>query len=185
MKNNIYAGRLSDEDAGLFYKVWMGLLDYVNQKHQIEPGLGKITSPKNVNIQMLLPVRDKLWKDVSVIDEYIKTSNLSADEIDILEGWKNAVRGDFILMKHLKRYSVLMTTESSPLLYGVIGIYSTWDEMIPKERLPVAINCALMPFKGRIVYDSLLRGGNVTYGSGYKKGFNDAYRSSKGQYGII
>ena len=183
--NAIVKGCLPDEDSALFYKLWMGLLDYVNRKFSVEPGLGKITSPENTDIHMLLPVRDKLWEDVSVIDEYIVKARLPADEIIILEGWKNAVCGDFILMKHLKKYSVLMTNEIIPLLYGVTGIYSKWDELIQKERLPVVINCALIPFKGRIIYDSLLRGGNVTYGSNYKKRFNEAYRGSKARYGII
>ena len=185
MKNNVITGRLADEDAELFYKLWMGLLNFVNQKHKVKPGLGKLSSPKNVNIQMLMPVRDKLWEDVSIIDEYIETATLSGDEAFILAGWKDAVCGDFILIKHLKKYSVLMTPESTPLLYGVTGIYSTLGEMVPKERLPVSINCALIPFRGRVIYDSMLRGGNVTYGSGYRKGFNDACRTSKEQYGII
>ena len=186
-KSTIVPGRLSDEDAVLFYKLWMGLLDYVNRKHSIDASLGKIISPKGMDINRLLPIRDRLWESESFIDEYIVAAKkaLSADEITILEGWKKPICGKFLVMKHLKKYSVLMTHDSTPLLYGVVGIYSTLDEMIPKERLPVAVSSALIPFKGRIMYDSFFRGGNVSFGSSYKKSFNEAYRSSKAQYGII
>ena len=62
------------------------------------------------------------------IDEYINAEkdSLAAGEVAIIKGWKNAVCGDFIIMKHLKKYSVLMTNEPSPLLYGTIRIMSKW-----------------------------------------------------------
>ena len=186
-KTNPFAGRLSDEDAALFYKLWLGLLDYVNRIHKIDTSLGKLISPSGLDIKKLLPIRDKLWEDVSVIDEYINAEkdSLAADEVAIIEGWKSAISGDFIVMKHLKKYSALMTNEPSPLLYGVLGIMGTWEAMISKDRLPTIVNCALLPFKGAIVYDSFVRGGNIKYGSGYKQSFNNTYRSSKEQYGII
>ena len=186
-KANVLMGHLTDKDAELFYKLWMGLLDYVNQRYKIEPSLGRLSSPKNLDIDKLLPVRDRLWEDRRVIDEYVKASKkaLSPDEISILEGWKKAICGDFIMMKHLKKYSVMMQPEALPLLYGVIGIYSTWDEMISQERLPVTVECALLPFKGKIIYDSMIRVDSVIFGAGYRKSFNASYRSSKARYGII
>ena len=186
-KINPFAGRLSDEDSALFYKLWMGLLDYVNQVHGVDKSLGKLTSPAGLDIRKLMPIRDKLWSEITAIDEYIfnSKSKLSDEEVAILKGWKKAVSGDFIVMKHLKNYSVLMTNEASPLLYGSIGIMSTWEELIPKGMLPTSVNCTLIPFKGKIINDSFLRGGNICYGSGYKSSFNDAYRTSKALYGII
>ncbi len=186
-KMNPFAGRLSDEDAALFYKLWMGLLDYVNQAYDVDKSLDKLTSPAGLDIRKLMPIRDKLWSENTAIDEYVfnNKGRLSNEEVSILKGWKNAVHGDFIVMKHLKKHSVLMTNDASPLLYGAIGIMSAWEEMIPKDMLPTPVNCALMPFKGEIIYDSFLRGGNIRYGSGYKKSFNDAFCASKALYGII
>jgi hypothetical protein len=186
-KPNPFAGRLSDEDAQLFYKLWMGLLNYVNQAYGVDESLGTLTSPAEHDIGKLIPIRDKLWSETTAISEYVFNyrKHLSEEETAILNGWKQAVAGNFIAMKHLKNYSVLMTTEASPFLYGTVGIMSKWEDMIPKEMLPVTVNCVLLPFKGAIIYDSFLRGGNIRYGSSYKKGLNDAYRSSKEQYGII
>jgi len=158
----------------------------VNQKYELQPGLGRLTSPAGLDAAKLLPLRDKLWEDVAVINEYIASvKSLGSQEKAILIGWKQAVDGQFTVMKLLKNYAVLMTGDRVPLIYGVVGIYSTWDEMIPKERLPVVVHCGLLPFEGRIIYDSLLRGGNISYGPGYAKSFNAAYRSAKARYGII
>ena len=68
--------RLSDKDAKLFYKIWLGLICFVNKKHNIEPNLGDVKSPKGIDAQKLLPIKDKLWADVSVIDEYIPALGL-------------------------------------------------------------------------------------------------------------
>jgi len=184
---NSLSGRLSEADAALFYKLWMGLLDYVNCKFQIDNSLGKLLSPRGLDIEKLLPIRDKLWTDIVLIDEYIENEkkSLSNDEITILRGWKTAVCDKFIVMKHLKKYSVLMTSEQSPLLFGTIGIMSTWEELVPTEMLPVMIDCVLIPFRNEIIYDSFLLGGNIRFGSSYKKSFNNAYRASKELYGII
>ena len=180
-------GCLSADDAALFYKLWIGLLDYVNSVYGVNKKLGRITSPAGLEISSLLPIRDKLWGERTAISEYIfnNKNRLTEEETDILKGWKNAVAGDFILMKHLKKHTVLMTNEPAPLLYGAEGIMSTWEEMIPKDRLPTVINTVLIPFKGKIIYDSIVRGGNIRYGAGYQKGLNESYRSAKSQYGII
>jgi len=180
-------GCLSSEDAALFYKLWMGLLDYVNRKHKIEPSLGRLITPAGLDIKKLLPIREKIWGNVGIIDEYTayEKKTLSADEMAILKGWKNMVRGDFIVMKHLKKHSIFMTNDSSPLIYGVVGIMSTWEEMVPKDILPTTVQCVLLPFKEVILYDGIIKGGNVRFGPSYSKSFNDAYRASKALYGII
>jgi hypothetical protein len=41
----------------------------------------------------------------------------------VLMSWRaNFVSGKFIIYKHLKKYTVFMSTDENPKLYGVIGI---------------------------------------------------------------
>lgn len=179
--------RLSDKDAKLFYKLWLGLIYFVNKKHNIEPNLGDVKSPKGIDAQKLLPIKDKLWADVSVIDEYIGhvSTSLNEEECEILSGWKNFVGGQVIAVKHLKNYTVFMTQGDNAQLYGAIGIYSTFEEIIPKWAMPKMVDIILLPFKGRIIFDSLLRPYNINFGSGYRSDINDVYRSLKEKYGVI
>ncbi len=179
-------GRLSDDDAQLFYRLWLGLLDYVNRKHKIDKTIGRLSSPKGLDIRRLIPIREKLLRDASAIDEYIALNAcLNDEEKVILSGWKKAVENDFIIMKHFKKHSVLMTIERTPLLYGVVGIYSTWGEMVPKEILPTTVRTVLLPFNGRVIYDGIIQNDKIRYGGGYKKSFNAAYHCAKNGYGII
>jgi len=180
---------LSDSDAKLFYKLFLGLICYVNEKYQIEPTLGQVDSPKGLAFKTLQPIKKKLWEESGVIDEYIgRTQDLTDDERDILSGWKNhRLAGDFVLMKHLKNYTVAMTykDDDDARLYGVIGIYSGIDEMMPKSVLPKMVTMVLLPFKGQIIYDSFFETKNIRFGSGYRQSFTEVYNKIKGKYGII
>jgi len=181
--------RLANEDVILFYKLWLGLICFVNRKHNIDPELGEVTSPAGLDVKTLAPIKNKLWKEPGVIDEYIRDrwGTLSKEERDILTGWKNnRLSGEFVLIKHEKDYSVFMpvTNEEDTRLYGVIGIISPFAEMVPKEALPMMLNVVLLPFKGRIIFDSIFSGRNIRFGSGYKNSFGELYRDLKKQYGI-
>ena len=139
-KSKANTNHLTDEESKLFYKLWMSLLNYVNRKYKIDPELGRLETPANLDIKRLIPIREKLWENVSVIDEYVQTdNNLAEGEKEILLSWKQAVYGEFILLKHVKNYSVFLTSERYPLSFAVTGIISTFDELFPKDRLPTTM----------------------------------------------
>ena len=48
---------------------------------------------------------------------------MSEEEIDIVVGWKNAVRGTFVVDRHIKKGSILVTADKK--VYLVKGIYSS------------------------------------------------------------
>src|SRR5262249_43338341 len=47
------------------------------------------------------------------------------------------------------------------------------------------IKTTLLPFKDRIVYDSLIRGYNVSFGPGIRRSMNESYKEAKERFGII
>jgi len=59
---------LSKDEAQIFYKLWLSLLEYTNKKYKINPKLGKLVSAKSINPQDLMPIKNKLWEDKSLID---------------------------------------------------------------------------------------------------------------------
>jgi len=70
-------------------------------------------------------------------------------------------------------------------LYGVVGIACTIKEMFPSFALPRYSKAVLLPFEGKIIYDSLLTTYNITYGSNMRKSFNEEYRELKNKAGVI
>jgi hypothetical protein len=50
--------------------------------------------------------------------------------------------------------------------------------------LPVMVEAVLLPFEGKIIYDSLIAPYKVSFGSGLRNRFNHAYRTAQELYGV-
>lgn len=175
---------LNDTDIKRFYHIWFNILEYVNENFNIVPELKNIHSMKNVNPQDIQPIRERLWRDDSILDDIVNKNpfNLSISDLNIVESWKYRISDKFIIMKHLKKYTVMMGNKR---LYGVLGIVTPLCEMFPTYRIPLFVEAVLIPFEGKIIYDSILAPYNITFGSGSRRGFNDEYREIKNKFGII
>jgi len=103
-------------------------------------------------------------------------------ELSLVASWRKRIAGDFLIYKHLKKYTVFMGNGG---LYGVVGIACTIKEMFPSFALPRYSKAVLLPFEGKIIYDSLLTTYNITYGSNMRKSFNEEYRELKNKAGVI
>lgn len=110
---------------------------------------------------------------------------MNISELELIDSWKRRVSGKFILLKHLKRYSVLLHSEIDGKVYGLIGIIDSITEMFDASRLPVYLDAVLLPFENKIIYDSFFIPYNIHFGSGARRNFNDEYRELKGKYGVI
>jgi hypothetical protein len=53
------------------------------------------------------------------------------------------------------------------------------------RQLPFLCKTILLPFKGQIIYDGLLSGYNITFGSGIRRRLKDSYNDAKKRQGII
>lgn len=175
---------LREEDVKRFYNIWFNLLDYTNVKYKIAPKINGLAHSRRVNPEDISPIRDRLWIDNTILDDIVAMNPLHFSEADlsIINSWKNRVSGKFILLKHLKNYSIFLGNHN---IYGVSGIVSPIDEMFPTFILPLMVEAVLLPFEGIIIYDSLLTPYPVKFGSGAKKGFQDEYREFKGKSGIV
>ncbi|MDR2642504.1 MAG: hypothetical protein LBC74_06895 [Planctomycetaceae bacterium] len=81
--------RLSPDDGNLFFSNFLGLLSYVNDKYNLIPNFGHPKSPEGLPFENVITLKDKLWGDVTIIDEYIDSlENVPEEHIQILKGWK-------------------------------------------------------------------------------------------------
>ena len=178
---------LGEVEVKRFYHTWLGLLDFTNRTRNIVPELKVSRDPKVLNPQQLLPIKDKLWEDESIIDEYLKQNEkmFDAAERDTIMSWKRRVSGRFIIMKHLKNYTVFMHSKEGGKLYGVTGISTSIEDMFPAPSLPLYAKATLVPFAGKIIYDSLMNPYQISFGSNTRKNLNDDYRNLKSVHGIV
>jgi hypothetical protein len=178
---------LGDQDAIVFYQCFLKVLEFTNQRYQVIPGLTEMVNAKMLNPQEVQHIRDKLWEDETLLEDYLQQCGkaLTMREFELIKGWKNKVIGKFILLKHLKKYSVFMNAEMGGKLYGVLGISNPIEDMFPPVELPIYVDAVLIPFEGKIIFDSFLLPFRFQFGSDIKKGFNEQYRNIKAKDGII
>ena len=176
--------KLSEEEIRKFYRIWLNLINYTNNKYNLVPNYANQLRPGNIDPNVIAPIKDRLWLDNTILDEIISTkpNQFSESDLLILDSWKNRVAEKFILLKHLKNYSIFLGNNQ---VYGVTGLTSPIEELLPSFALPLIVDAVLIPFEGRIIHDSILRTSSVHFGGGIKKQFQQDYRELKAQSGII
>ena len=182
-QNARYSMVLSKEDAALFFKLWLPLLRFGSEAYDLHAG--KLVKPSGVvDLQAALEVAEAIWGDVSVIDDYLSLRHdMSQEDRETIMDWKRAVHGSFALERHLRGGSVFISLENNEV-YLVKGVTSRWQDMVGEQPLPVILTVTLLPFKGAIITDGLVRAERVTVGPGIRQELKDAYLDAKSS-GII
>ena len=166
---------LEEEKINKFYELLYSLLDYTNNKYKINKKLfNKLNGKNSIDVEEILKIRERLWKDNSIIEEYIKENpkNLQEKDLQIIESWKNRVADRFIMVKQQKKYTMLMNAKN---VYGILGISNEISDIIPTYELPTYIQTVLLPFEDVIIYDSIIFPYMIRIGSGLKKIINEDY----------
>ena len=170
---------LSHEDGQLYYKLWLPLLDYVNKKYRINSKMKSIATAKSLNPADVKEVANKLWSEVTIIDDYLKENEgLSEEHKEIVRSWKRRIQGKFLMERHLKKGTIFISLENEEV-YQVSGIISSWEEMFFGAPMPLMLEATFMPFRDVIISDGLVMPYNILIGGGMKRMFKDVYMAAK------
>lgn len=154
-KKQTAKSRLSQKDADKFYKLWYGILDFINKKYKINEEL--IIYPKNeTSGNDAYPIVEKLWEDFNNnIDEFCLKNpyKFTTQEIRGVQDFKKGIRKEFIIIAYEQDYTIFAYDNK---LYKVKALLDNIDCLIKAIELPVSVKCSLFPFKDQIVYDGLL-----------------------------
>lgn len=77
--SNTNKATLSPEDRKTFFRLFIPLLDFTNQKHEINEYLSEDMRRGHPDTQDLKGVADVLWANLETIDEYIKATKNNLD----------------------------------------------------------------------------------------------------------
>jgi hypothetical protein len=176
--------RLSPDQVRRFYAIWLPLLLFVNRRLRVEPSMLNATVDGRWDPRTVLPIRDALWADDSLREAFIAENpeRLSPADLAIVANWGHRVAGSFFVFRHLKKHSLLIR-EGTREVYGVLGLASSLEEVTPFT--PSYAKAVLLPFEGRIIYDSLLVPYNVYFGSGIRRDLEEIYKDAKERGAII
>ena len=180
--------QLSQTEKELFFKLWYEVIWIINEKHKIVPQLKKPVFGDSIIQEEIVAVRDKIWENPKWIDEFLVdqcSDGLTTHEREVITSWReNFVKERFIIIRHLKKYSVFMTVSEPVRLYGVWGI-SDPIRVNVDDITPFMLDTVLLPFCGKIIYDGLVYYSNISFGKNMRDSFNKAYMEAKTTTGII
>ena len=111
----------SPQEISLFYKQFYSLVWVGNEKNKIIPHFKKPVYGTIVAVSMeeFMKICNAIWDNPKLIDEFLASHDngeFTEVERDTITNWrKHFVKGKFIVIKHLTKYSVLMTNEDNPM----------------------------------------------------------------------
>ena len=177
---------LSPQDAELFFKLHRRLMFFVNERLQIVPGISSPEEYSGLEGDVRLEVHEAFLANTDLIEVFVDQNpfDLPEEELDVVLSWRHHVAAEFYIFRYLKKYTVFLSTDEQPIAYGVLALSQPFQEMMG-PYLPVWTETVLLPFKGRIVYDSLLYSYNVSFGPGIRRSLNESYKEAKERRGIV
>ena len=163
---------LSNEDSNLFYKIYFALLEYTNNKYNINPSIRKIYKQSYLNPQSLLEIDKYIWENKSILNEFIKdnTYNFNKEELNIIKGFSSAKHFDYITIYGFEKdYTKMYDIDGKT--YMVKGIRANIDEIVSSKNIPIVISTSLLMFKNNIIFNSFLINctANIDLGNNFKE----------------
>jgi hypothetical protein len=169
---------LPRDDVAQFFRLMWGLQFYVNQRRKLISGVSSGEAYAKLDSQQKVIVRDALWKNLDLIDAYVQANpdQCTDEELTIISKWKNRIAGKFYIFRYLKNHAILIENSQ---VYGVKGLYDSFDVVLQGRPLPVLVEMVLLPYKGQIIYDGLCLSYNVYFGAGIRGDLQEEYMVAK------
>ena len=131
-------------------------------------------------------IRDALWSSPEFLRGFVETNpaGLTEEDLALAASWERRISGDFIIMKHLKKHSVFLLNSNKLVAFGVLGLMSPLDEVLPYSP-PVMVKAVLLPFEGKITYDGLVSPYSIHFGGSIRRDFTQSLRTAMELNGLI
>jgi hypothetical protein len=160
--------RLSSEDYLLYLKLNQSLLAFAAQKLNSKSNVKTREDFLKLTLEEKFNIRNSLMRKVCLIDEFAKSNpcNFTAPELEIIRSWNNKLSGTFFAVKYTHEGAIFLEEAGkNPKAYQVLALGTPFSEVISIPP-PVRVEVVLLPFKGRIIYDGLIKTDNILFGSG-------------------
>ena len=175
------------DDVDLFFRLHRGLMFFVNRKLQvIDRKVASSEAYSGLPPEARVEVHKALLDHTDLIDAFAYENPFDFDEtgLEVVRSWKNLVTGTFYAFRQLRDHMIFLSSTEPVVAYGVVALFDPFEAVVG-PYLPRMVKTTLLPFKGRIVYDGLVTGYNVTFGGGIKRRLNEDYKEAKERSGII
>ncbi len=169
--------QLSHSECMLFYETWYGLMGFINEQKKVINALIEPKYPNPVSDELVYKVREVLWKEPKLIDEYLYAVKLPEEKVALLKSWRDHhKKGMFFVLDYTPEYAVILGSndKKEDRLFGIKGISRSLADAMLRE-LPIQLETVLLPFEDKIIYDGFLASMPIDFAEGAKNAFKDMY----------
>lgn len=176
---------ITPEDAEFFFRLYPSLIGFVAGRLGGVDGIVDARTFRSRPNEARVAARDKLLDNISMIDEFVEENpgEFREQELALAQTWKHFVRGNFVVERELSNHTIFLDDSRPTKAYGVLGLTDEIADILPLG-IPMMIEAVLLPWKGQIVCDGLIRFHNLVLGGGIKRMYKNIYREAKTR-GII
>lgn len=162
----------------------LDLLYFVGQRQKIISADTDFNTFIDLDFQIKFKCREKLYENMELLDEFIKTrfDSLTVDQIIILAGFKKKIKSDFIILQCLTRHVIFIDTVDNKI-YAVKALADRFDDFF--SNFPVLCHTTIIPFKDKIIYDGFIQSKGLYYGTNMTLEMNEEYKQAKKDKTII
>ena len=171
--------KVTANEADFFFRLMGRLHFYANRKLAVLPRIGSVEELTRLPLAERIKIRDALWGNPALIEAYTRENpdGLREEEIETVRKWMDFTAGTFWMLRQLKQGAIFIG--AGGLMYSVLAIRDSFEEVLRGRPLPVIVDTVLLPFQGRIVYDGFMSPHGIGVGGGMRRAMNEAYMSAK------
>ena len=177
--------KLTDEEYRAVLRTRLPLLLYAARRLDRHENLATVEDLGSLTLEELFGLSMTMCNRGDITDDYVRENpdGLARDDMALVEGYRHARYGRYIMLRHLKRHTILLGPEDPPFAYGMVGLTEELSEAFP--NLPALVETVLLPVGDRITFDGAILVAGVIFGSGVRRGFEDEYREAKARFGVV
>jgi hypothetical protein len=173
--------KIAPDAAWDFINLYHALLYYAGQVREILPAEMTYANFVAEPLATKARCRDPIYEPKPLFDDFLEDRGdaLTQKQQKMVREWKRFVRGDFVVLRHLKKHTIFLSTTGPMKAYAVLSLTTDLPEMIPNDVLPVYVETVLLPYQGVIVYDGIVLGGNILIGPNMTREMKEDYSAIK------
>ena len=167
--------KLPERDAQQFFEIMMPMLGWLKRQKGVKRTLHERKTKSRFTYQEATELMNILWDRPELMDRYLnsKGKSLPEETVETIAAWREGyVSGRFIIERFLSTGAMFISLRTLQV-YLVSGITSDIEDSLPKKMLPIMVETALLPYKGRIIYASTMQASEMTFPAESKKALKE------------
>jgi hypothetical protein len=175
---------LTETEYRSFISIHLNLIYYAGLEKEVLNSNMTFAQFLKLKLQVKTKCRDQLNKNSYLIDNFLRdySESLTSEKIKIIQGFKQKIDSDFIILKCLKNNAIFIDPNDQKV-YAVKALSDRFDTFF--DFFPVYVNTTLIPYNDKIIYDGFMTSHRVVFGKNYRYEFNEIYKNAKESNAII